>query len=563
MRAIHRRITLKKDTSKKKRVVLKGTGISPGYATGKAFIYKDILNREHFTGVIAHADFNKEYARITAAAKGVMEELDDLRDSVKDHLGEDKAEIFDAQKAILNDKTLLNKLRDFMRQNSCNAENVVKEVFSSLAARMRSSDNVITRNSAEDVEDVGRKLLKRLLGYGTNVLEGLPENSIVIARSLLPSDTVHLKGANANGFIVEQGSRNAHSAIIARTLGIPAVSDTGSRVDDFNEGTELIIDGGNGTVIIEPDSEDKIKFKERRLHIEQRNKKMMEFASKDAVTADGTKISVYANVASSKDVLTAMDFGCDGIGLVRIENFYFQSGNIPKESELLSYLNDSLAGAEGTLTIRLLDVGGDKRLPYLGGSGETVHSMGMRGVRLLLQHEELLISQIRAVLRMGEEKKVRILIPMVTLPEEIKKVREIFERSREELQKEKRKKYDKIQLGTMVETPAAVLNINAIVKFSDFLSIGTNDLIQYTMAAGREDKNVAHYYEEGAKLIIRSIRKITGAAKEHNIECTLCGEIAGNLSMTESLLKAGVESFSVAPYLIPQLKYKVRTVNLK
>jgi phosphotransferase system enzyme I (PtsI) len=182
---------------------------------------------------------------------------------------------------------------------------------------------------------------------------------------------------------------------------------------------------------------------------------------------------------------------------------------------------------------------------------------------LLLQHEELLISQIRAVLRMGEEKKVRILIPMVTLPEEIKKVREIFERSREELQKEKRKKYDKIQLGTMVETPAAVLNINAIVKFSDFLSIGTNDLIQYTMAAGREDKNVAHYYEEGAKLIIRSIRKITGAAKEHNIECTLCGEIAGNLSMTESLLKAGVESFSVAPYLIPQLKYKVRTVNLK
>ncbi|MBD3426841.1 MAG: phosphoenolpyruvate--protein phosphotransferase [Candidatus Omnitrophica bacterium] len=543
----------------KKREIIQTDPISPGYTIGKAFFYTDILTRNVFSYNVEKKQIEKEFGRIKQAFEIVSRDLHSMKELVEKHIGEKYADIFKVHKQLLKDETLLLDIEKELKRELVNAEHVVKNVFRKWANRFRMSESEMVRDKAEDMEDLGRRILRVLLGYEKNMLEKMPPDSIICASRLLPSDTVHIKGKNAKGIFVENGSRNSHSAILARNLGIPAVANPRQSIYSIEEGASLILDGEKGVAIVNPDQDDISFYESKMKDAQNREKEYITRSQEKAKTSDGKIINVYANIISRTDVTEALRHGCDGIGLFRIEQIYLESKVLPSEAKITSYLEKILKGHEKLkTTIRLLDVGGDKKIPGVEIEDELSTYLGMRGVRLLVKNRFLLETQLKALINMRKNYDIRTMIPMVTLPREVRMVREAAEDCRRELSKRSGRSIKPLKIGTMIETPAAIMNIEKIAGLSDFLSIGTNDLIQYMMAAGREDKNVAEYYEEGARLAMRHIKKIVKTAEKHNIECSICGEIAGDLRYTQRLISAGIRSLSVAPFLIPRVKNQIK-----
>jgi phosphotransferase system enzyme I (PtsI) len=484
-----------------------------------------------------------------------------MKELVGEHVGENYADIFKVHKELLKDETLLVDIEKELERELVNAEHVIKNVFRKWANKFRMSESDMVRDKAEDMEDLGRRVLRVLLGYEQNVLEKLPPDSIIIAARLLPSDTIHIKGKNAKGLFVVHGSKNSHSAILARNLGIPAVANPSEPLR-FNEEDEIILDGEKGIAIVCPDEKDKKFYRKKIFNKNKKEKEYIKQSHTKVKTRDGRIIKVYANIVSRKDLEEAIKHGCDGIGLFRIEQIYMEAKFIPTERKIVEYL-ERIIGNHKKLytTIRLLDVGGDKKIPGVEIEDELNAYLGMRGVRLLIKNRTLLETQLKAIMKVSQKYNVRVMLPMVTLPKEVQFVKNVAKDCFSGLSGKRGIKPFKI--GTMIETPAAVMNVDKIAKISDFLSIGTNDLIQYTMAAGREDKNVAEYYEVGAKLVLQSIKKVVKAAEKYGIECSICGEIAGDLNLTERLLRTGIRSLSVAPFLVPRVKNRIKKISFK
>jgi len=421
----------------------------------------------------------------------------------------------------------------------------------------------VTRMKDVVASDVGRRLLRALLGYDGTVLAGLPQDSVVVARRLLPSDTVHLNKHQVRGIVVAQGGVNSHSAILARQLDIPAVSNIGDDIDTIVRGDPLLVDGDRGVLILFPDNEDTTDCRRKNKADHERVASLLDLAAGPAVTVDGEAVKVYANAASSDDFTDARLFGADGVGLFRIEQIYLASRSLPDEACLIDQFRSRLRKVPGKeVVIRLLDIGGDKELPYLEFERGLNPSLGLRGVRTLLKYDYLLKAQLRAILAVSREFKVKILVPMITLPEEMRQIRDFLNECRREMIRDSEREYDYLSLGAMVETPAAVIGIRELVEVSDFLSIGTNDLIQYTMAAGRESPFIDEYYAKGMPVVMNSVREVLSVARQHDIECSICGEIAADINWTESLLRAGACYLSVSPRLIPEVKQRVRQVTL-
>lgn len=456
-----------------KRTVIKGQGISYGYGMGRAFVYKDILSRDMLSYRIGEENITSELKRIKNAIDFALADLRNMKSFVSSKIHEKHAAIFGAHEEMLKDTQLLNDLEQELKRELVNAEQTVKNVFRKWSNKFRAMDSEVHKAKADDVEDLSRKLLQILLGYKVNTLEKLRPNSIIIARRLLPSDTVCIDRDHAKGIIVEHGSKNSHSAILARTMGIPAVANLEKALDVIKDGDELILDGAKEQVIINPSDEDKKYYRGiiHKSHAE--NEKFVKLSAKDAATVEGERIYVYANVSAARDITSALNNGCDGIGLFRVENLFLGHKLLPTEENLVEYMSGALAKfGDKEVTLRLLDVGGDKRIPHVNIEDELNTYLGLRGVRLLLHNKHLLKTQLKAALRLSKDFKIRVLIPMVTLPEEIGDVRECAKVCREELNKGKKAKYDPLKIGTMIETPAAVICLQEIAKISDFLSIG-------------------------------------------------------------------------------------------
>jgi len=552
-----------KKKTKKQRTVIAGDAISPGYTFGRAFFYKDILTRNMLSYDVDKQEIEKEFTRIEQAFNIVSKDLHHMKELVEKHIGEKYADVFQVHKELLKDETLLSDIEKELSKELVNAEHVVKNIFRKWANKFRASESEMLRDKAEDMEDLGRRVLRVLLGYEKNILEKLLPKSIIIASRLLPSDTVHIKGKNAKGVLVENGSKNSHSAILARNLGIPAVANPSDSLKLIDEGDDLIIDGEKGLIVVNPNENDKKFYREQILNAKEKEEKYIKKSRGKVRAKNGKTINVYANIIFRKDLEEAVAHGCDGIGLFRIEQIYMEAKVLPTERKIVNYLERILENHEKEkVTIRLLDVGGDKKIPGVEIEDELNAYLGMRGVRLLVKNRTLLETQLKALINVRQKYNTRAMIPMVTLPKEVQFVKDVSVDCMEELSRRKKCKIKPLKIGTMIETPAAVMNIDKIAKISDFLSIGTNDLIQYTMAAGREDKNVVEYYEEGAKLVLQSIRKVVKASDKYGIECCICGEIAGNLNLTEKILKTGIRSLSVAPFLVPRVKNRIRTASL-
>ena len=542
-------------------ILLNGTTLSPGIAIGQAFPYRDVLTRDVSSYTIAGKDIPYELKRITNAFEEARKDLYQLSRTVSHNISSEEGTIFEAQKLMIEDKEFVRSFETEMRNALVNAEQVTKNVFRRHIERFEGSANKVIKAKADDLRDIFRKVLRSLLGIETSILCNLPENSVIVARRLLPSDTLRLDQKNVQGIIVQEGSIHAHSALLARSLGIPALSTNGTSVDTVKLGETVIIDGYTSCTIVCPAPATVQTYCEKKERSSLEAKKRMNAIRTVSRTASGKTIQIFANANTLEEVDSALKAGCDGIGLFRTENVYLQSRWIPTEDDLFEYLKQAVKPVDNRpVTIRLLDIGGDKRLPYFQFEEEFSPFLGLRGVRLLLKNPDLLKTQLRALLRLSTIRSIKILIPMVSIPEEIVEVRHYVNECREELGSVLQA--GSLELGSMVETPSSALAIEELVSVSDFISIGTNDLVQYIMAASRENPNVAGLYEKGFEYVLPLVETIAKVCIRNNRECCVCGEMANDESFLKKFIEHGITRFSVSAFRIPHLKAYVRRLAL-
>ncbi len=451
---------------------------------------------------------------------------------------------------------LPGELERELRESLVPAEAVVRRVLQRWYRKFEAIDNQTLRQRADDVLDLGRNIIRRLRGEQGGGFAAVPEGSILVAERLLPSDVVLLPRSRVAAVVVEALGQGSHAALLAREKGIPTIAGFPGILSRIGSRTELLVDGFRGTLVVTPQEATRTEFQERIAKWRAALVRCQAACHQPAHTLDGQRIDVEANVGVADDMELALDNGADGVGLLRIEQLYFARPSPPTEEELFSELERLLSPlGNRRVTIRLLDIGGDKPLPYLRLPPGPNPGLGRRGVRLLLDYPQLVRTQMGAILTLAQRRPVQMLIPMVTLEDDIRRMRATFD----ELCAE-RKIETPPAFGAMVETPAAALAIPTLARYVDFFSVGTNDLTQYTLAASRDDASVNDYYLDSHESVLRLLGIILADAAGRRI--SLCGELAGRESMIPRLLEMGFRSLGIAPRLIPTTKALIRTIRL-
>ncbi|MBF0571110.1 MAG: phosphoenolpyruvate--protein phosphotransferase [Candidatus Omnitrophica bacterium] len=537
-------------------LVLRGLPIVCGYATGQLVFSRNALLHEYKQKILTEDEVEDELKRIQLAIDKVCGDLTKLKSKVASQIDTKHAEIFESHFLILTDIELFKDIEKDLRGRLLNAEKVVQDVFLRWEKKLRASRSSDISERADDIQDLGRRLLEMLSGVVRREIEvDLPADSVLFAQRLLPSDVVSLDIGKVKAIITEEGTQNSHSSILARALDIPLVSKINFDNILLIPGAKVIVDGKNGQVIINPKEREweaytrlirkKIEYK---VNLMQRVKDV-------PLTMDKRIIKVMANVSSLNDLKMAKKFGADGIGLYRTEVFYLAEKKFPTEEDFYNHLKITLGHLSAdTITLRLLDISGDKKLPFWGVVEDANPALGLNGIRLLLKYPRLLEMQLRVFLRLSAEFNVQALVPMVSLSKDMIETRNYLQKEKEKLRHEGLPFNENLALGAMVETPAAILSINELIELSDFISIGTNDLVQYVMAAGRGRDDVADYYEAGNYLILDMLKEVIRKSKVYGKECLMCGELAGDLNFTKDLLKIGLRNFSVQAPRIPYVK---------
>jgi phosphoenolpyruvate-protein phosphotransferase len=527
-----------------------------GYGVGPAFIYRDILSREVELRDLTPEQVEPEWQRLKDALETVRRDLKGIQAQTQTHSGQTRS-IFAAHETILSDHGLLARLKAEIQDKRLNSEVVVRNVFGEFERHFRQLSNKAFQEKAHDFHDLAVRILKVLTGVGENPLAKLPPNAVIFTHRLLPSDTVHFTERRPSGIVTEEGGPHSHSALIARSLRVPLITKVSLETEGIQDGDPTIVDGHSGLVILHPHETDISEYHERQdLEASQSVEQTRRCHQKDR-SLHQQHFMVMANVALFEDVQTALGFDCDGIGLFRTEAIYMLANAKPSEEDIYRQLDQALARLPGKeVVLRLADLGGDKILSYFDIGPEHSSILGLRGIRFLLQYPAFLNEQLRAFLRLAAKYDVKILIPMVTTPWDVQRTAEALQNALDQLRREGLAAAT-APLGAMIETPAAIWAIDAILPHTDFLSIGTNDLVQYATAADRENLAVWDYYRFGNELVSEVITTIIAKARSRNIECTLCGEIAGDITYTERLQKAGLKRFSVQPPLIPAVKNKI------
>jgi phosphoenolpyruvate-protein phosphotransferase len=539
-------------TQGRQNITLSGCGISPGLAVGTAFVYQDILQRDHERYDIDAQQVEEEYARIERAVDEVLGDLEVAAERVERDLDSHLADIFRAHRTILRDRSLAEEFKDELTRELVNAEHVVQRVLHRWIRRFGGANKEAVVLRGEDLADLCRRLLRALIGIQAHTLEHMPESSVLVARQLLPSDTVHLSRKSTVAVVVAFGGPGSHAALLTRELGIPAVAQLAGELERIFPGDVLLVNGSSGAVTVAPDEKARARFEQEmeraNTQIAQSRKRCHEPAS----TPSGIRVQVFANIGCQEDAVLAAENGADGIGLYRIEWPYLSRKTLPSEDELLAEIDCAIAPFNGRpVVVRLLDAGADKEVPFLNLPAEVDPALGRRGIRLLLEYPDLLNVQLRALLRLSKEHDVSILVPMVTLAEEVERVAELLARAAADLHT-----HHAPALGAMIETPAAALCAADVARHADFLSIGTNDLTQYVMAAGRENALVSDYFRDDHPAVLRLLHLIQEDVREKPV--AVCGELAARESALAALIEAGIRTLSVAPGRVPAVKEAVR-----
>ncbi|WP_294349956.1 phosphoenolpyruvate--protein phosphotransferase [uncultured Clostridium sp.] len=522
----------------------KGIAASKGYAIGKVFV------QEHEEIVITDAkieDIAKEQESLKVALDSSREQLEKIKAKAAVEMGEEKAAVFEAHITLLDDPEFTGAMNLEIENNSVNAMKAVENVTNTFVMIFESMEDAYMRERAADIKDVSKRIISNLAGKGGDAFAITEANTIVVAHDLTPSDTAQLDRTKVIGFMTNIGGRTSHAAIMARTLEIPAVLGLGDITTSVKNGDIVILDGITGDVIINPSQDVIAEYEAKKEKFVKEQEELKKLIDVKTTTKSGKRVEVCGNIGKPEDVLGVIANGGDGVGLFRTEFLYMDRDNAPTEEEQYESYKFVLEKMEGKqVVIRTLDIGGDKTLPYLPLPEEMNPFLGYRAIRLCLDRKELFKVQLRALLRASVYGKLCVMFPMISGIQEFMQAKEIVEECKAELKAEGKEYSDTIQWGIMVEIPAAAVMADELAKHVDFFSIGTNDLIQYTLAADRMSEKVSYLYNPMHPAVLRLIKMTIDGAHKHGKWVGMCGEMAGDEAAIPTLVEYGLDEFSMS-----------------
>lgn len=521
--------------------MLKGVNASEGIGIGKVMLIEEVsldYEKKQITDTQAEID---RYRKVFDA---YCEKTEKQAENIKNTIGEKEADIILGHLLMLKDPAMSSSIEGNISSGCC-AEDAVAQVCDMFIGVFSMADDELTKQRASDVEDIKNGLITMLLGKEEVDIASAPSGTVLVAKDLTPSMTSCIVKENIVGIVTEVGGKTSHSAILARAMEIPAVLSVPNAMETFENGQEIIVDGSHGEVIENPSDGEIAIYREKTIEYKKEKKELKKFIGKETVTADGVKVELCCNIGKPDDADAVLSKDGEGVGLFRTEFLYMDSSSIPTEEEQFeAYKKTVLKLGDKPLIIRTLDVGGDKDIPYLGLSKEDNPFMGFRAVRYCLHREDVYKPQLRALLRASAFGNIKIMIPLVTCIDEVREVKAMIENIKAELDSENIAYNKDIQVGIMVETPAASLIADLLAEEADFFSIGTNDLTGYTMAVDRGNADVAYLYSAFQPAVLRSIKKIIEDGKD--IMVGMCGEAAADSLLIPLLLAFGLDEFSVS-----------------
>ncbi|WP_338469985.1 phosphoenolpyruvate--protein phosphotransferase [Niallia sp. XMNu-256] len=541
--------------------VLKGIAASSGIAIAKAYrlVEPDLSFKK--TEV---ADTDQEIKRLHDALATSKAELEAIRDKANVELGEDKGAIFEAHLLIANDPEMITPIEDKVKTEKVNAEQALKEVTDMFITMFEQMDNEYMRERAADIRDVRKRILSHLLGVQIINPSMISEEAIIVAEDLTPSDTAQLNRKYVKAFTTNIGGRTSHSAIMARSMEIPAVVGTKSATEEIKSGDVIIVDGLKGEVHINPSEEIIAQYKQEHAQYETQKAEWAKLLNEKTVTADGHQVELVANIGTPNDLDGVINNGGEGVGLYRTEFLYMGRNELPSEDEQFESYKAVLEGLEGKpVVVRTLDIGGDKELPYLNLPKEMNPFLGFRAIRLCLEEQDLFRTQLRALLRASAYGNLKIMFPMIATLDEFRSAKAILEEEKQKLVNEGVGVSDSIEVGIMVEIPSTAVMADQFAKEVDFFSIGTNDLIQYTMAADRMNERVSYLYQPYSPAILRLVKMVIDAAHKEGKWAGMCGEMAGDETAIPLLLGLGLDEFSMSATSILKARSQILRLSKK
>lgn len=508
------------------------------------------------------ADVDAEINKFRNAIDTSKVELTKIRNNAEDNIGPDKAAIFDAHLLILDDPEIIKPVEEKISNEQVNAPTALTDVTSQFVTIFESMDNEYMKERAADVRDVSKRVLAHILGVTLPNPSMIDENVVIIGNDLTPSDTAQLNKEFVQGFVTNIGGRTSHSAIMSRSLEIASVVGTKSITEEVQQGDMIIVDGMTGEVIINPTEDEVIAYQNKRERFFKDKEELKKLRDEETTTVDGVNVELAANIGTPEDLNGVIDNGAEGIGLYRTEFLYMGRDEMPSEDEQFEAYKSVLQEMDGKrVVVRTLDIGGDKELPYLNLPEEMNPFLGYRAIRLCLNEPEIFRPQLRALLRASTYGKLSIMFPMVATVQEFRDAKALLNEEKEKLIKEGVEVAEDIELGIMVEIPATAALADVFAKEVDFFSIGTNDLIQYTMAADRMSERVSYLYQPYNPSILRLVKQVIDASHQEGKWTGMCGEMAGDATAIPVLLGLGLDEFSMSAISVLKARRQIKGLS--
>ena len=542
-------------------IILHGKSVYNDICIGKISFFK---RNESIIKRIKVQDSDTEIERFHNAKKLAVEQLSQLHKKMIKSVGEADAAIFEIHQMMLEDLDYCDSIENIIKSQKVNAEYAIGVTADNFSDMFLAMDDEYMRGRAADVRDVSERLINVLNGVDNNIIDDSDQKYIIAADDLAPSETVQLDKSRVLGFILKNGSASSHTAILARSMGIPAIIGIGEQLLEEYDKADCIVDGFTGTIYIEPDKDTLKIMKEKQLEADRQKRLLLELKGKDNVTIDGTKINIYANIGSPADVAKVLYNDAGGIGLFRSEFLYLENDDFPtEEQQFAAYkqVAENMAGKKEI--IRTMDIGADKQADYFNLKHEDNPALGYRAIRICLTQTDIFKTQLRALYRAAMFGNISIMYPMITSVEEVIKIKEIVSEVKEELTAQGIPFKDDVETGIMIETPAAALISDELAKEVDFFSVGTNDLTQYTLAIDRQNRMLEPFCNTHHKAVLKLIRMAADNAHKEGKWIGICGELGADITLTEEFLKMGIDELSVSANMVLQVRDKVRSINLK
>ncbi|EHL77209.1 phosphoenolpyruvate--protein phosphotransferase [Bacillus smithii] len=539
--------------------ILKGIAASNGIAIAKAYRLVEPDLKVERKGI---QNSEEETKRFEEAIRQSQSELETIRDHAKKELGEEKAAIFEAHLLVLSDPEMTGSIKDKIKNEKVNAEFALKETADMFVSMFENMDNEYMKERAADIRDVTKRVLAHLLGVELPNPSLIAEEVIIVAEDLTPSDTAQLNRQFVKGFTTDVGGRTSHSAIMSRSMEIPAVVGTKEATKEIQNGDLVIVDGINGEVHVNPVPEVIESYKDKAEQFAKEKAEWAKLKNEKTYSSDGHQVELVANIGTPKDIEGVINNGGEGVGLFRTEFLYMGRDQLPSEDEQFEAYKTVLEGLNGKpVVVRTLDIGGDKELPYLNLPKEMNPFLGFRAIRLCLEDQDLFRTQLRALLRASVYGNLKIMFPMIATINEFREAKAILEEEKEKLIQDGTKVSDSIEVGIMVEIPSTAVMADQFAKEVDFFSIGTNDLIQYTLAADRMNERISYLYQPYNPAILRLVKMVIDAAHKEGKWAGMCGEMAGDETAIPLLLGLGLDEFSMSATSILKARSLIKKLN--